>query len=570
MGARLRAWLGERPPELWAATFAALWFFVLGYGPTLDPRNIDWMFQEDWATYLLGFLFSRNAEWTLPLGRIPDWPFPDGTTTGFTDANPWASALFRLLSPWLPVDFQFAGMWFLLTFVLQAVFGAKITGLYTADPVRRALGGTLFALTPILPQRAMHVALSGIFFLTAGLWLALRRVATPREAWRAVAFALALLIWAAGTHGYLSVMTLALVSAFFLQLPSASTRVSRAASVTLVAAGLGVTLATYRLFGLIGWREMAIGAEGFGEFSADLLALVNPMGWSRIFGSIARQQRQYEGFAYLGLGVIVLLVVTRFFPAAGAPRRRARLPLCVAIGAMSFYALSSHVTLAGRELFTMEALYAPFQELTAIFRSSGRFLWPLHLALVAYAVSRAAAMSSRWAGRGALSLAILLQVAELDTSMMDRFESGRLARLSHPAWGSLGESYRHLSLHPLRLKWVCEIYDEPVVHSLAYLAYARGVTFDGGNVMRTPPGVKERCGRRMTAARFDPETVYVLGEAPGLRHQLVDAGARCGVIDGLWVCVAEDHPTPMLDAITQSQRTSREGHSSGGGSKPPG
>src|SRR5690606_23875742 len=145
-------------------------------------------------------------------GFIPDWPYPDGTTTGFTDANPWASAFFRLLSPILPADFQFAGMWFFLTYVLQGVFGAKIAGLYTADPVRRALGGTLFALAPIIPHRAMHVALSGVFFLTAALWLALRRVTSVGEARRAVLFAFFLLIWAAGTHGYLSVMTLALVT----------------------------------------------------------------------------------------------------------------------------------------------------------------------------------------------------------------------------------------------------------------------------------------------------------------------------------------------------------------------
>src|SRR5690606_1709108 len=145
------------------------------------------------------------------------------------------SALFKLLSPWLPADFQFAGMWFLLTFVLQAVFGAKITAIYTSDPVRRALGGALFTLTPIIPHRAMHVALSGVFFITAALWLALRRIESRRSARGATAFAYVLLVWAAGTHGYLSVMTLALVGAFFLRLPMTPAATSWRVALGLVA-----------------------------------------------------------------------------------------------------------------------------------------------------------------------------------------------------------------------------------------------------------------------------------------------------------------------------------------------
>jgi hypothetical protein len=540
---------GEILPELAATLFAVAWFFVLGYGPTLDPRHIDWMFQGDWATYLFGFLFSRNAEWGYPLGFIPDWPYPDGTTTGFTDANPWISALFRLLSGWLPTDFQFAGMWFLLTFVLQALFGTKITAIYTNDPVRRALGGMLFALTPIIPHRAMHVALSGIFFLTAALWLALRPVESRREARGAVSFALFLAIWAAGTHGYLSVMTLVLVSAFFLRLPATPAAFSWGASLGLVALGLLSTLGTYWLFGLVGWREMELGAEGFGQFSADLLALVNPMGWSRFIPSIARQPRQYEGFAYLGIGVMALLAFALVFGARPSRPLRGRAPLWIALAAMSVYSLSSHVTWSGRLLVELESLYAHLGELTSIFRSSGRFLWPLHLALVALAVSRVASVRSRTVSRAALAVAVMLQIVDLDTTQAATFPPAPVARLSHPAWDTLGSTYRHLSLHPLRLKWVCAGYDEPVVHGLAYEAYARGVTFDGGNVMRTPPGMKERCHVRITPERLDPATVYVLGREPRARHVLVRAGARCGVVDELHVCVSREVPSTLLDAI---------------------
>lgn len=566
-GAFARSW-----PAIVAAAFGVGWFYALGYGPTLDPRNVDWMFTGDWAVYALGFLFSRNADWGFPVGVIPDWPYPEGTSTGFTDANPLLSALFKLVSPWLPEDFQFAGIWFLLAFVLQGIFGAKIAALHTDDPVRRALGGIFFVVTPLLPFRAIHVALSGIFFVTAALYLALRRLERASERRPAIALAFVLLASAAGTHGYLSAMTLVLVTAFFVQL-RLDGWISRGGAAGLVVGGVLVTLAVYVTFGLVGWRDMELGAEGFGDFSADLLALVNPMwGTSRFLPELARNHRQYEGYAYLGLGVIALLtiaVVGRRARPVFAPRRRA---LALALVAMSVYALSDRVTIAGQELFDFGPLYAGLGELTSIFRSSGRFLWPLHLALVAFAVGFAGRIERRRLGRALLALALALQIADVAHPIGGMFAVGRLERLTHPAWGSLGREYAHLSLHPRQLKWVCPRFDEALVHALSYEAYRRRVTFDGGHVMRTPRGIEETCDGPLTEARFDDATVYVLGRALQTKSTpFTRLGARCGVIDGLRVCVSPKRPSAMLDAILgRDQRLRREGNSSGGGSNPPG
>ncbi len=40
--------------------------------------------------------------------------------------EPWWSAFFRLWSPWLPKAFQFTGLWFLLCYLLQGIFGARL------------------------------------------------------------------------------------------------------------------------------------------------------------------------------------------------------------------------------------------------------------------------------------------------------------------------------------------------------------------------------------------------------------------------------------------------------------
>src|SRR5262245_3823950 len=112
--ARLAARLERNGAALVAGMLAVGWYFYLGYGATLNPSHIAWMYRSDWAAYLWGFEFFRNSAWHFPLGSTPELFYPFGTSVGFTDANPWLGVVFKLLSPLLPVDFQYSGLWFLL------------------------------------------------------------------------------------------------------------------------------------------------------------------------------------------------------------------------------------------------------------------------------------------------------------------------------------------------------------------------------------------------------------------------------------------------------------------------
>jgi hypothetical protein len=543
------SWARRNVSELTACGFAATWFCYLGYGPTVRPTNIAWMFRDDWATYLWGFCFFRNSAWSWPLGNTPELFWPFGTSVGFTDANPWASLLFKALSPVLPLDFQFSGMWFLLCFVLQALVGTRITAAFTKDKVVQALGGCLFAATPLLPSRHAHIALSGFFFVTAGVCLNLKPLASRADVKSSLVVALALVVWGAGTHGYLSVMLLMLILTFCLTLWNA--RLLALKQAALWAAGfVAATVVVYFVFGLIGWKSPDLTAEGFGQFSGDLTALVNPMGWSRWMPTLAHRPRQWEGFSYLGLGVLALLVL-RVVLSATSPRAtlqslRSRWPLLLVLGVMWFYSLSSSVAYLGEEVWSLKKLYDPFSAWTGIFRSSGRFSWPLHMALIAAAVSAAAAIRYPWVGRTVLLVAVLVQGAEFKQDRLS-FRELPMARLSHPAWSSVSGHYKHLETVPLHLLWVCR-YDARLVDRLSYEAYRRKLTINSGNVMRKEPGVKALCERHLRPEQpLDPQTIYVVDE-----RYLGDfrrADAACGAIDELIACVSTSNPSPMLDAV---------------------
>lgn len=538
--------------ELFAGAFAIGWFFYLGYGPTLWPTNIAWLLRGDWAAYLWGFTFYRNADWLWPLGNTPNLFFPFGTSTGFTDANPWASLLFKALSPVLPEHFQFFGSWYLLCFVLFAVMGARIAASFSADKVIGALSGALFVVSPLLPSRNGHIALCAFFFVAAGVHLNLAPARTRDEALRSAKHACLWLAWAAGTHGYLSAMLLALSIAAVVRL-AAVERVLRAREAALIVAGyVAIVLFVYGLFGWIGWGSVKLTGGGFGAFSSDLVALVNPMGWSRFMPNVPMKPKQVEGFAYLGLGVLVLLAVrvasSLRDPKGVANALRRHWPLVAVVVAMWLYSLSFRVKFQGENVLELKALYAPLRALTGVFRSSGRFAWPLYIMLLAVAVSAAARFKDARVGRAVLLVAVLLQASELKASRLD-FHKVALRPLEHSAWAASAASYEHLALVPVNLLWVCP-YDHKLVNRLAYEAYRRRWTFNSGNFGRKPPDPKALCHAPVVP---DPATIYVTGtKRPP--QTLTQAGYVCGRLDGLRVCVTGERATPLLTALRQHSK----------------
>jgi hypothetical protein len=550
---RLQAFTTRNAAELAACGFAVGWFYYLGYGPSLAPTNIAWMYRDDWSAYLWGFAFFRNSHWAWPLGNTPELFFPYGTSVGFTDANPWAAVLFKLFNPLVPRDFQFSGMWFLLCFVLQAFFGTRISAAFTGDKVLSALGGCLFALTPLLPSRHQHIALSAFFFVTAGVYLHLKPVASTRDARQLLRVGMALVLWVAGTHGYLSVMLLALAMLLPARLWTAGL-MPRASTLAWTAAYPVATVAVYYLFGLIGWKDADLTAEGFGQFSGDLTTFFNPQGWSRWVPTLPHKPRQWEGFSYLGLGVFGLLAV-RVLMSALAPRSslralRSSWPLLLALFGMWFYSLSSSVAYKGDEVWNLSEYYAHLGKLTGIFRSSGRFSWPLHMTLIALGVSAVAAIRQRWLGRLLLLGAVMVQAAELVPDRLS-FRDIPMVELRHPAWSRAREHYLHISTLPLHLQWICR-FDMHLVNRLSYEAYRRKLTFNSGNIMRKEPGVQSLCERHLgTETPIDAQTIYVVD--PAYLSDFRGKNVVCGQLDGLNVCVSQANPSPLLDALRQSR-----------------
>lgn len=549
---------------LFAGLAGLLWFLANEGGEKLNPTWIGWAMRGDWGQHLLGWEMFRNAPWGFPLGKLPNLAAPMGTFVGYTDANPWVAVLLKPFSRWLPTDFQYVGPFIALSFVLAGVFGALLVRQLTARPSLQALGGTLFALAPVLLKREGHDTLTAQWLLIAALWLYLRPVGDRAATRRTLAWLVGLNVIAAGIHPTLAAMVLVLSLAVVVRVAFVDRTFGAAEAAGWTAGLLAATAGVFALFGYFTVHDR--GGRDFGRFSADLLTLVNPADTSNWLPGIARGPGQYEGFGYLGLGVLVLGAVA-FFGALRArrlepERRLPRLwPLVAACGAMAVFSLSNQVTWAGREVLSLERLYAPIAPLVTPFRSSGRFIWPLHYLLLALAVAGVVRGFSRWPRwlAAGLGLVVLAQLFELGHGWHPKFEdTAQWGQFRSPTWALARGHYAKLSLYPTVLfngdwRGCTSEFGLGDVLAAGHQAYRLGLSFNSMYLSRADwDQMLANCdafGARVRAGQFDPDTLYLIAPARLGELRPFAAELSCGLLDRHVVCVRSSNQDPFQAAL---------------------
>jgi hypothetical protein len=535
--------MGPAWPRLGAAVLGFIWFLHIGGGPTLVPTNISWLFHGDWQQHWLGFLFFIDEPWSFPLGEIQTLAYPIGTTVGFTDSNPLLSLLVKPFSAVLPDEFQLMGIWFATCFVLQGYFGAALASVVTRDRGQQLLAGYLFVLSPVLLGRMGHDTLCAHWLVLGILYLGLREHTGQQHGTRSMWLAAGLVALAAAIHPYLAAMCLALAVALCLRL-----WVDRVVAMSVAAAGIAVTAAALAAtFGAIGYfGDTTPTAGGFGIYSADLLTLVNPGSFSKLLGGLPTGPGQGEGLGFLGLGGLVaattgLGCLAFWRPSIG----RGRGVVLATILLLGIYALSSRVTLAGAEVLNLETMYRPLSSVASTFRSSGRFIWPLHYLALLFGVWGATRIGRRTqmtTGTAVLAALVTLQATDLKAD--NWWSSPKKFREARASQFELAQGrYRHLALYPMHMSDVCvDSYDEDRVYRFMLLAHRLKLTYNSGKYARLPDErVRTACRlltESLSSGDLDKHTIYVV--VPEAVEQFRAIGAGCGRSDGDWYCVSKD------------------------------
>nr|WP_246514277.1 DUF6311 domain-containing protein [Neoroseomonas soli] len=496
---------------------AACFAVILGPG-VLDPRNIAWMQERDAATYYLGWSFFRGSPWTWPPAGNPAYGLEIASTIFFVDAVPLVALLLKATIAPATGPWQYHGAWLLTCFVLQAHFAHRLAGLYLADPVARLLVAALACFSPVLLWRLSgphaltgHYALFGQWVLLWAAWLCLRPPGRRQgAAW------LLLGVVAALVNAYLLAMGLAL---WLADIARRRILGQGAAALALEASAMVAVVAGALWLG--GFRPMAGGGLtdfGFGLFRANLLTLLDPQSaWSFVIPGKPRGAGDYEGFGYIGTGGVALLVAALWVvrkeqrPPIPAPYR----PFLAAVLALAVFSLSNQIALGSLVLVTIP-LPEALERWVAMFRSSGRMIWPLSYLVVFGAAIILCRRLGRGRGRVALAVALLLQAGDGAAGWLP---IAREARVAGSAWNSpLRDGFwDEAARRHARIRYLPTANVTPHWQALAHLALRHGIPTDTIYLARVDADALARSRERgMAALRtgvFEAGTLYAIHES---------------------------------------------------------
>ena len=507
-----RAYFSIAIPLLLGLSFFIL---VVGFG-VLNPRNIAWLLADfDMTLEYLGWAFYRYSPWTFPIGMNPNFGLDISSSIIFSNSLPIFAPIFKVFNPLLGEPFQFWGIWILLCFLLQAWLAWKLISLMTSNNLLRFFASGLLAFSPsMLFQIGFHNSTVGHFPILAALYLIFRPQQTHRLWWWTLLIPCTLVI-----HPYTFAMILGLwIADLFDRLFIAHEMSIRqvAKEILLV---LGTTI-------LLAWQmgyfmSVSPGETGFGTYRMNLLALFDSSGfdsqnWSYLFSlPQVRAKNNYEGFSYLGLGMILIFLLA--LPVAaknlGQIKQLARrfIFVLLCLLALTVFSLSNQIAV-GSWSFTVPLSPTLFS-IASILRASGRMFWPviyfISLASIYYLIKG----YSKNLAIGILGVCLVIQVADTSNGWLPirhkinhpltQLESP----LADPFWESAAKHYKKFVRVPV---WNEQAVWEKFAGYAAQYHLGTNSVFMGRVDKNKIDASNAKLQAEILSGKFDDDTLYVV------------------------------------------------------------
>ncbi len=468
-------------------------FFLAVYGwRILDPTYVDWLLHSDdlegsvdLSQHYLGWVFYRNSPWQFPFG-LTEGIYSSPVSVIYTDSIPLFAFVFKLLSPLLPAEFQYFGLYGLLCYCLMGGFGVILVRTVCDNPFFHMAAAVLFVSNPVMLNRMyLHTALAGHFIIVAALCLFFyhRSMGVRRRT------LLWVLLIVCGTliNAYFTPMLYGLL--FFAVLGeklSKDTASGLANGLSILGLPPVITALVCFGFGMFYGNVPSV-AGGLEVLSFNLNGFVNPltkltdfhdhimgykdMNYSRWLPALPMSTAyQNEGFAYLGIGIVILILIVILVivskPVSGIsyggdslpplPYRRALLLYMILCLVLS---LSPVATFGEKELYHL-ALPGFVHNAWSSFRSTARFIWPVYYGIIAmtlFAFGRLVSEEKKGAKKypvyAALIFAVILQLMDLTPGFAEKHGAFSDIRpyettLLDKKWDELSEGASRIMFYP--------------------------------------------------------------------------------------------------------------------------
>lgn len=546
----------------WVYLLLTIICFKFIYGlAIIDPTNINWLMSayHDWGQHYLGWAFFRQEDWTFPLGAIQNYNYPAGSNVGLTDSIPLLALFFKLFDGILPTDFQYFGLWFLTSHLLLTYYTVKLLRLFKASDYVILASVVLISLNPTLLYRGMHPALCAHWIIIACFYNYFKSTQSRHDL-RIVNQQIILLLITAAVHPYL----LVIVAAFNFILPLRlllDKKIGVGVFFASVTVPYLLVVLVWYLIGLItlGDNTALEVQNSYGLFSTNLNALFNAQGFSRILPQMSFYKvNQYEGFAYLGVGFMILLIIATLYKilfwkkTAILTFDRTKILFSVIVLIFAFFAITHQVTLNDALLLEIPLPESALR-IGNIFRASGRFIWPLYYAfLFLILIFFSKLRTHRFVQIGVLSAVIAVQLYDISPMLFRYKESGTYVshKIAQKDWIELTSAFKKIVTFP---PFENNLQNPLDYQDLCFVALRNKLAITCGYVARdigsTNNEFKKGLEKELTEGVIDPKTIFITTEKYiDAFYPLIESGnVTIKELDGYYCIYSDKQPVKKSD-----------------------
>ncbi len=335
-------------------------------------------YEGDALQHITGLNYFVQDEWRFPLLDVPHLSFAEGGgNIIYTDSLPLLAIPAKIWFKTFGGDTlpDYYGFWLFLCFLLQPIaLCAVLYKLRRFNLLTVTVGSLLAVSLPAFLMRWPHITLCSHFLLLFSIAAYLDGRERPV---RGTIFLITLSLSSLLVTAYLFAMVFGFFAVHLIQSLRKKALTLKRVSLAL-ASGLGLVLFLLLTLGFWVPGRESWPASGYGNFSMNLLSPFWPHG-SWFFAGFPSSPDatggQYEGWNYLGLGLITGLVLLLVFHRDKLRGRIQRHPWLFAYALFLCLFAVSHIIYAGH--FRLIKLPLPADGLFSQFRSGGRMFWPV-------------------------------------------------------------------------------------------------------------------------------------------------------------------------------------------------
>lgn len=382
---------------------AVLFYFLIGFFCTvlflgfenISFTNIDWIFHgKDMTHHFVGWSYFKNDEWRFPLGLNPQYGLENASSIIYTDSIPLLAFFFKIFKSYLPKDFQYFSFWIFLCFFLQGFFSFKLINYYTKNVGYSFIASFFFLISPIFLYRiSFHLALGAHWLILASFYIQTFNSEKIRNSFWNILIPISLLI-----HFYLAASCIIIYVIFFIKESLENKNIKIIIKKSLISISI-IFLVMYLSGYFVLPASQTLGF-GYGNLKLNLLGIFDPYqlgttfnSWSLFLPDLPSKIGEHEGFGYIGLGGILLIIFSLYLVFTDLLFKKQLLKkilqekgIYIFIFSIFFIlSLSNKIDLGNYNLFDIKLNDYIFG-LLSILRASGRLFWPAYYLILIFCI----------------------------------------------------------------------------------------------------------------------------------------------------------------------------------------